>query len=114
MTITANKFDYSSTGKEALASVMVREMSISVERFAKRLTHVARGVVGEEKIASGRYKFKSSDGSIAITCEKMPNRYIGLLTIPVIKIELDFNHYDTSQIESFMRKFDRAYLELGG
>jgi hypothetical protein len=56
----------------------------------------------------------SSTGSIAITCEKMKSRYIGLLTIPVIKIKLDFKHYDTSQIESFMRQFDRAYLKLGG
>jgi hypothetical protein len=114
MTIAANKIEFPGTVKETPVLVIVREMSISVERFAIRLTHVARGVVGEEKIASGRYKFKSSDGSISITCEKMANRYIGLLTIPVIKIELDFNHYDTNQIESFMRQFDRAYLKLGG
>jgi hypothetical protein len=114
MTIAANKIEFPGTVKETPVLVIVREMSISVERFAKRLTHVARGVVGEEKIASGRYKFKSSDGSISIICEKMANRYIGLLTIPVIKIELDFNHYDTNQIESFMRQFDRAYLKLGG
>jgi hypothetical protein len=114
MTIAANKIDYPGTVKESPVSVIVREMSISVERFTKRLSHVTRGVLSEEKPAQGGYKIMNSTGSIAITCEKMKNRYIGLLTIPVIKIKLDFKHYDTSQIESFMRQFDRAYLKPGG
>jgi hypothetical protein len=114
MTIAANKIDYTGTVKETPVSVIVREMSISVERFTKRLPHVTRGVLSEENLAPGRYKLMSSTGSITIACQKMRNRYIGLLTIPVIKIKLDFKHYDTSQIESFMRQFDRAYLKLGG
>jgi hypothetical protein len=114
MTTAANKIDYPDTVKETPVSVIVREMSISVERFTKRLSHVTRGVLSEEKLAPGRYKLMSSTGSITITCEKMKNRHVGLLTIPVNKIMLDFKHYDTSQIESFMRQFDRAYLKLGG
>jgi hypothetical protein len=114
MTIAANKIDYTGTVKETPDSAIVREMSISVERFTKRLSHVTWGVVSGEKPAPGRYKLMNSTGSITITCEKMINRYIGLLTIPVIKIKLDFKHYDTNQIELFMRQFDRAYLKLGG
>jgi len=114
MSTAANKIDYAGTVKETSVSAIVREMSISVEKFSNRLAHVTRGVLSEEKLAPGRYKLMSSTGSITITCEKMKNRYIGSLTIPVIKIKLDFKHYDTSQIESFMKQFDRAYLKLGG
>ncbi len=114
MTIAANIIDYSSTGKEAPISIVVREMSISIQRFSKRLTHVAKGVVSEQKLTSGRYKLSNSNGSIAITYTKMVDRCIGSLTIPVTRIELDFAHYDTNQIESFMLEFDHAYLRLGG
>ncbi|MCH7880353.1 MAG: hypothetical protein IIB69_02025 [Proteobacteria bacterium] len=114
MTITAKKIVDPSTVKETLVSVIVREMSISVERFSNRLAQVSGGVVSEEKSSPGRYKLLSSTGSITITCEKMQNRYIGSLTIPVMKVELDFGHYDMTQIESFMKLFDRAYLKLGG
>jgi len=31
-----------------------------------------------------------------------------------MKVELDFKHYDATQIESFMQLFNRAYLKLGG
>ncbi len=114
MTIAANKIDYSIPEKEALISIVVREMSLSTERFSKRLTHVAKGVVSEQKLTSGRYKLSNSNGSIAITCTKMLDRCIGSLTIPVTRIELDFKHYDTNLIEPFMLEFDRAYLKLGG
>jgi hypothetical protein len=114
MTIAANKIDNPGTVKETPVSVIVREMSISVERFSNRLTHVIGGVLSEENLNPGRYKLLSSTGSITITCEKMENRYIGSLAIPAMKVELDFGHYDMAQIESFMKRFDRAYLKLGG
>jgi hypothetical protein len=114
MTIAANKIDDPSTVKETPVSVIVREMSISVERFSNRLAHVTGGVLSRVNTTPGHYKLLSSTGSITITCEKMNNRYIGSLTIPVMKVELDFGHYDMTQIESFMKLFDRAYLKLGG
>jgi hypothetical protein len=114
MTNAAHRIDYPSTINETPVSAIVREMSISVERFSNRLAHVAGGILSEEELVPGRYKLMSSTGSITITCEKMENRHIGLLTIPVTNIKLDFTHYDASQIESFMRQFDRAYLKLGG
>ena len=114
MTNAAYKIDYPDTITETPVSAIVREMSISVERFSNRLAHVAGGILSEEEMAPGRYKLISSTGAITITCEKMKNRYIGSLTIPVTKITLDFKHYDASQIETFMRQFDLAYLKLGG
>jgi hypothetical protein len=114
MTTAANKIDYPGTVKETPVSVIVREMSILVERFTKRLVHVTGGVLSEDSAAPGHFKLLSSAGLISITCEIMNNRYIGSLAISVIKIKLNFKHYDTSQIESFMRQFDRAYLKLGG
>lgn len=114
MTIAANKIDYPSTVKETPVSVIVREMSISVESFSSRLAHVSRGVLSKVNTIPGRYKLLNSTGSITITCEKMKNRYIGSLAIPVMKVELDFKHYDATQIESFMQLFNRTYLKLGG
>ena len=114
MTIAANKIDYPGTVKETPVSAIVREMSISVEKFSNRLAHVTGGVLSEDSTAPGHFKLLSSAGSISITCEKMNNRYIGSLAIPVIKIKLDFKHYGTTQVGSFMRQFDRAYLKLGG
>ena len=114
MTIAANKIDYPSTVKETPVSVIVREMSISVESFSSRLPHVSGGVLSKVNTIPGCYKLLNSTGSITITCEKMKNRYIGSLAIPVMKVELDFKHYDATQIESFMQLFNRTYLKLGG
>ena len=114
MTIAANKIDDPSRVKETPVSVIVREMSISVERFSSRLAHVSGGVLSKVSTIPGRYKLLNSTGSITITCEKMKYRYIGSLAIPVMKVELDFGHYDMTQIESFMKLFDRAYLKLAG
>jgi hypothetical protein len=114
MIIAAKIINVPGTVKETPVSVIVREMSISVERFSNRLAHVTGGVLSQVNTPPGLFKLLSSTGSITITCEKMENRYIGSLAIPVNKIKLDFKHYDTSQVESFMRQFDRAYLKLGG
>lgn len=114
MTIAAKIINVPGTVKETSVSVIVREMSISVERFSNRLAHVTGGVLSQVNTTPGRFKLLSSTGSITITCEKMNNRYIGSLTIPVMKVELDFRNYDVAQIESFMKLFDRAYLKLGG
>jgi hypothetical protein len=114
MTTAAKKFVDPCTVKETHVSAIEREMSITVEKFSNRLAHVNGGVLSEDSAAPGHFRLLSSAGSISITCEKMDNRYIGSLAIPVIKIKLDFKHYDTSQIESFTRQFDRAYLKLGG
>jgi hypothetical protein len=114
MTIAANKIDDPSTVKETTVSVIVREMSISVESFSSRLPHVSGGVLSKVNTIPGCYKLLNSTGSITITCEKMKNRYIGSLAIPVMKVELDFKHYDATQIESFMQLFNRTYLKLGG
>jgi hypothetical protein len=114
MTTAAKKFVDPCTVKETHVSAIEREMSISIERFSNRLPQVTGGVLSEDSTALGHFKLRSSAGLISITYEKMNNRYIGSLAIPVNKIKLDFKHYDTSQVESFMRQFDRAYLKLGG
>jgi len=114
MTIAAKITNVPGTVKETPVSIIVREMSISVERFSNRLAHVTGGVLSQVNTTPERFKLLNSTGSITITCEKMENRYIGSLAIPVMKVELDFRNYDVAQIESFMNLFDRAYLKLGG
>ena len=94
-------------------ALITREMSITVEQFAQNLPAIAGGMLAAVSDAPGRHKLTSADGAVRIACTRQPDRYLGSLPIPVLKVEFDFSGFDRKRVDAFMQKFDRAYLKMG-
>ncbi|MGD8347602.1 MAG: hypothetical protein PVI79_00120 [Gammaproteobacteria bacterium] len=95
------------------ASIVSREMSITVEQFAHNLPGIARGMLTAVGADRGQHRLTGPDGAVGIVCTQKPDRYLGSLAIPVLEVRFDFSEYDQSQVAAFMQQFDRAYLKMG-
>ena len=58
--------------------------------------------------------FERCDGSIRLILSKQEPRRIGVMTLPITQLQLEFLQLSEVQIRTFMRCFDRAFQRGGG
>ena len=97
-----------------IAPVILRDMSITVDQFAKRLPGIEGSVLDVAHVKKGSYKLQNPNGLIEITCKQSADRDIGSLSIPTLQVSIDLKDFDASKIEKFIESFDQTFLKMGG
>lgn len=91
-----------------------KDMSLTMAEFTERLP---RAVSGSLRPSNGSpSEFVVTDGirSAFISCEQHPDRRLGSLILPVLRIDIELFGYNSEQSQSFITLFDRSFLRMGG
>jgi hypothetical protein len=92
--------------------VVTREMSISHSEFRRIL---GRAFSGEFRQArSDRFEFDNEGGRIRIDLAQESSARLGVMTIPVTTVSLEFHDMDPVKAQAFLVRFDRAFQRGGG
>lgn len=92
--------------------VVKREMTISHSEFRRILE---RAFAGEfRRVRSDRFDFDLEGGRISVILGQESSARIGVITIPVTAVSLEFREMEEDQARAFILRFDRAFQRGGG
>ena len=113
--ISAIRKYYGSTEiDQVISPIRTRELSVTRQQFHNRLANLDKTVLVVAGSNPNHYKLRDTNGMIDIRYENMAARKIGSLSIPRLKVNIDFNRYNASTIAAFMKSFDSAIFEMAG
>lgn len=92
--------------------VVTREMSISHSEFRRILERAFSREF--RQVRSDRFEFDNEGGRICINLTQESSARIGVITIPVTTVSLEFHAMDQAKAQAFLARFDRAFQRGGG
>ena len=95
-----------------MTTVMTREMGITHSEFFRLFPLAAEGY--DYAIEGDTVTLGQSHRSLIIRLSAESERRIALLTVPVTRVEFEFDGFDKHEIAAFMERFDRAFQKGGG
>ena len=95
-----------------MTTVITREMGISHSEFFRLFPLAAEGY--DYAIEGNTVSLRQSHRSLIIRLSAESERRIALLTVPVTRVEFEFNGFSEGEMREFMERFDRAYQRGGG
>jgi hypothetical protein len=89
-----------------------REMSISREEFMRLLPHA----LGPLQLSGQGPEIIATDAgrTLRIRVSELGRRRLGILELPRIRVQMEFEGFDPSGRERFLSRFDLAFLKGGG
>ena len=91
-----------------------RQMGFTHEEFARCLPLAVAGDLETLQAEPGRYRITDGNTEVVIVTNRLPDRKLGSLVIPVLAVSIDFRGASKADYEGFMSKFDRHFLRVGG
>lgn len=88
-----------------------KQMGITRNEFRRSLPAAVEG--GVESAGNGGFAVVDGPRRVSITCREQPDRVLGSLRLPVLRVDFDFDGYSGSQVRAFIDRFDRSFLRMG-
>jgi len=95
-----------------VAETIEKEMGITGDEFHRVLTRAYAD--DGMKIEEDRVTVADGERKMEISFEKLPDRKIALLSLPVARVTLSFSGYDEAEITAAVGRFDRHFQRAGG
>ena len=96
-----------------IEKLVTREMSITVEQFTNLLPEVDKSMLSTSNRQPGQYELVNRAGTVRITCKQSSPRQLGSLSVPVLRVDLDFTRYESNRIKTFMNALDDVFVRIG-
>ena len=94
--------------------IIVREMGYSVDEFTRVLPLAMRDFVINELSDGWRVSDAELKLIATIRIAPLPERRMGSLSLPVLRVTLDLGASGGVQAAAFLRRFDRGFHRGGG
>ena len=96
-----------------IEKLVTREMSITLEQFTNLLPKVDKSMLRTSSKQTGQYELVNRAGTVHINCSQSNPRQLGSLSVPVLRVDLDFSGYQSNQIKAFMTALDDVFVRIG-
>ena len=94
------------------AHCLIREMSITHKDFFRLLPKAVNGAATVRQ--GNQVSITTAAGQVTITLTPETSRKLGLLTLPVTGVTLEFDGFSATAQAQFLARFDLAYQKGGG
>lgn len=87
-------------------------MTISHSEFRRILERAFAGEL--RQVRSDRFDLEPEGGRISVILGQESSARIGIITIPVTTVSLEFHEMEEDEARAFLTRFDRAFQRGGG
>ncbi|MGI9407870.1 MAG: hypothetical protein ACR2O4_15955, partial [Hyphomicrobiaceae bacterium] len=91
-----------------------KEMGCTPAEFARQLPRLASSHKMTFNERRGLATITDGQHMVALDFERLPDRRLGSLTLPATKVNIRFRGYSAAEARTFIARFDRTFLRMGG
>jgi len=91
-----------------------KEMSLTPEHFVHSLSPVLEQEGGSVEQDDSQVTISNGARRAVVRFSRQPDRRLGSLILPVLKVDMRFEGYTGNEIKRFSDKFDLTFMRMGG
>lgn len=91
-----------------------KEMSLTPDQFIASMKAMMKDQPGSVEWDRSKCVITSGSGQVTAHFTPRPDRVIGSLSLPVLKVVFRFQGYTGNAIQRFSDRFDMHFLRMGG
>ena len=91
-----------------------KEMGCTEEHLLRALPAVARREPLRVDRQRGRVVIGDAERQVVLDYAPRPHRRLGSLHLPVLEVDMYFRGFSDAQTRTFLTRYDRCFLRMGG